>query len=488
MTIIGKILLFNDNDGSGTIISMEKEEISFSVDDWNDFDLTPSVGLEVEFTYKNFKSSSIISIITKDKEHFTQEKEITTLDDIENEFGQQKEDVKLTLNISKSILNYFDIINENIRQRASYKKVPGRLDYLLVRRFIWTTYNNLSEIDLEVLTPDIKVLSKDLTNMSSIYDDFSSKTRFPALAYEEVFLSCQADFINVREDTQKIIEKLSQLRMSEEHIGKLLKLQKKELNEKVGTKEHIALKKEFKTINGAYVDTIHMIGELDARYKHDIELVHNFEKKFKSEFYSLFADEAKKYKLNIIDILSAQAFLLDAKLWKKAQASTIIKNHFKKAGVTADLNTKTYLRYYLDTLDSDKTGDETQKLFELFDYLTELHKENIMVLVSSAQDAMEYEADIKRIDKTYNVKAFIDEKTALQWAMKNSIKALVVEDQLAKLQLATFFKHYKKLIPSVPKIILLGRDSKSNIFPISKTLAKGVSPRVISKNIKELVS
>lgn len=494
MHVTGKILLFNDSNGLGTIISTTKEKISFTVDDWNDFDVMPSLGLEVCFDYNDFKASSIMSLITKNStddssdEHFIEQENITALEDVENDFGEKKEAVKATLNIPKSISNYFDIINDNIDQRASYKKVPGRLDYLVVRRFLWTTFNNLNEIDLAILTPDIKALSKDLKSMTSIYDDFINKTKFPVLAYEEVFLACQIEYLNIKDDTQKMIDRLTQLRASEKQLGKVLAQKKEELKKKMKTPEFPELKREYKVLNGTYVDMIHMMGELDERYKHDIELVNNFEKRFKSEFYKLFDEEAKKYKEGIVEILSAQAFLLDSKLWTQAKTSKVVKAHFHKAGVRDDLNTKTYLKYYLDTLDSNKTGDETQKLFELFDYLTEIHKEFIMVLVNSAQDAMEYESDIKKIDRTYSVKAFIDEKLALQWAVKNSIKVLVIEDKLTKLQLPTFFKHYKKLVSTSPKIILLGRDSKSHIYPINKVLSKGVSPRVISTNVQKLLS
>ena len=494
MHITGKILFFNDSNGLGTIISTEKEKISFSTDDWSDFDVMPSMGLEICFDYQNFKASSIMSVITKNKaddtanEYITEHENITALEDVENDFGEKKKAVKTTLNIPKSISKYFDIINDNISQRASYKKVPGRLDYLVVRRFLWTTFNNLNEIDLEIFTPDIKALSKDLKSMTSIYDDFINKTKFPVLAYAEVFLACQTEYLNVKDDTQKMIDRLNQLRASEEQLGKVLAQKKEELKKKMKSPEFPELKREYKVLNGTYVDMIHMMGELDERYKHDIELVNNFEKKFKSEFYKLFDDEAKKYKDNIVEILSAQAFLLDSKLWNQAKSSKAIKNHFNKAGVRGDLNTKTYLKYYLDTLDGNKTGSETQKLFELFDYLAEIHKEYIMVLVNSAQDAMEYESDIKKIDRTYNVKAFIDEKLALQWAIKNNIKVLVIEDKLTKIQLPTFFKHYKKLVSTSPKIILLGRDSKSNIYTINKVLSKGVSPRVISTNVQKLLA
>ena len=304
MNTTGKILLFNDSDGLGTIISPAKEKINFTVEDWNDFDVMPSIGLKVCFDYENFKASSIMSVITKNKsdEHFTKQENITTLEDVENDFSEKKKAVKATLNIPKSISNYFDIINDNIKQRTSYKKVPGRLDYLVVRRFLWTTFNNLNEIDLKILTPDIKALSKDLRSMTSIYDDFINKTKFPVLAYEEVFLACQLEYLDVKDDTQKMIDRLSQLRGSEEQLSKVLAQRKEELKKKMKSPEFPELKREYKVLNGTYVDMIHMMGELDERYKHDIELVKNFEKKFKHDFYKLFSDEAKKYKDSIVEI------------------------------------------------------------------------------------------------------------------------------------------------------------------------------------------
>lgn len=495
MEINGKILLFNSADGHGTIISLEKEKIKFSIEDWNDFDVMPSMGLEVSFTYKNYKASSIISLITKDaakdidsskkSEHFEIEEEINT---VEDEIGNKKDKVNLTTHVSKSVHSYFNIINENIDKRAPYKKVKGSLDYLIVRRFLWTTFNNLNEIDLDILTPQIKTLSKDLKDMTTVYDDFTKKTRFPALAYAEVFLACQTEYLNVREGTQKTIEKLSQLKNSEQIIGGTLKIKKKELEKNIKAEEFTTMKDDFKSLNGAYVDVVHMMAELDARYKHDIKILQEFEKEYENDFYDLFSKASTKYKSSIVEILSAQAFLLDQKLWKEAKNSQALQKHFAKAGVKDELSTKTYLKYYLENLDSTKSNAEDKTLFELYDYLSSLHKDSILILSSNAQDAMEYEANIKKSSKAYNVKSFIDEKSALGWAQKNNVKVLVIEDRLAKIQADSFFKHYKKHIFSTPKIILLGNESKTDLFFINKSLSKGVAPRVISNHIKELLA
>lgn len=493
----GKILLFNPTDGLGTIISTTKEKVKFSVEDWNDFDVMPSMGLEVSFNYQNYKASSIISVISMNSpktiksgdetKHFEIEEEIGTIEDIEDEIGKKKEKVNLTTHVSKSVHAYFDTINENIDKRAPYKKVKGSLNYLIVRRFLWTTFNNLNEIDIEILTPQIKALSKDLKEMSTVYDDFVRKTKYPALAYEEVFLACQAEYLGVRDSTQKTIEKLSLLKNSEQLLGGALKIKKKELEKNIEEEDFTAMEDDFKSLNGTYVDVVHMMAELDARYKHDMKLLKAFEKEYETDFYDLFNKASVKYKSTIVDILSSQAYLLDQKLWKEAKSSEALQIHFKKAGVTDELSTKTYLKYYLESLDSTKSNAEDKRLFELYDYLSSLHKDTILILSSSAQDAMEYEADIKKVSKSYEVKSFIDEKSALQWAIKSSVKVLVIEDKLIKMQVDSFFKHYKKHVFTTPKIILLGNQSKTDLYVIDKTLSKGVSAHVIVNHIKEFL-
>ncbi len=554
----GKILFFNANDGKGIIITAKKEKISFSVEDWDDFEVMPSLGLEVCFKYKNSLASEIVSlenyvevdeIVTTQevapevpvkepqeehrepekpeevnssntsleenssdldkhevlnqettdseevpeedsKEHFETEKEISELSpniDIDEEIGERESSVTVTLNLSIAVKNYFDVIKNNIDRREAYRKVDGRLNYLLIRRFLWTTFNNLSEIDLHIITPKIKAQSDDLKAMAKIYDDFMTKIKHPPLAYEEVFLSCQAEYMKIKDGADKTIEKLNHLKGSEKHVGGVLKIKKDELEKEIQSEEFGVLKEELKSLNGAYVDIVHMMAELDERYKHDMELLKEFEKEYREDFYELFNKAAVVYKKNIVDILSAQAFMLDKKLWDKAKGSKALKAHFHKAGIDGEFNTKTYLKYYLDAQDATKLTGENKKLLELYQYLVSLHKDYIMIVASSAQDAMDYEVDIKRVDKSFEVKSFIDEISALKWAMKNSVKVLVLEDRLAKINVESFLKYYKKYILVIPKIIVLGESVKSDDYSVSKLLSKGISPRVLAENVKELL-
>ncbi len=69
MQTIGKILFYNEGDGKGILITSGREKINFSIQEWNDFETMPSLGLEVHFTLQNDEALSIASIqqsITQD--------------------------------------------------------------------------------------------------------------------------------------------------------------------------------------------------------------------------------------------------------------------------------------------------------------------------------------------------------------------------------------------------------------------------------------
>ncbi len=424
------------------------------------------------------------------EEHFEKRDDIEILENPVDEIPPREESITVTLNLHMAVANYFKMIDQHINRRISYKKVEGRLNYLVIRRFLWTTFNNLSEIDLHIITPKIKTLSDDLKVMGGVYDDFSRKIRHPHLAYEEVFLSCQAEYLKIREATEKIIQKLNQLRTNEEIIGGILRVKKEELDKNIKSAEFNALKAEMKSLNGNYVDVVHMMAELDARYKHDLMLLHNFEKEYKEDFYDIFAVEAKKHKRDILEILDAQAYIVDAQLWQQAKVSKSVKAHFKKSSIDGELNTKTYLKYYLDTLDATKASEDTKKLFELYDYLVSIQKEYILVITSSFQEAMEYESAIKNVDKSYDVKSFVDEKEAIKWAMKNSVKVLILEDMLQKTNAETFLNIYHNNVLLKPKIVLVGSKPRTNssAYTISKLLMKNAMPRVVADAVKSVLA
>jgi len=538
----GKTLFFNEATGEGIIIIASKKKIPFSVNEWNDFEIMPSKGLEVVFDLEDEKAIDILSKesfeldeientserdieedeenieekeevekvpleseefledqVTEDlneeeqeesqTEHFEEEKEVSILEESEEELEEERpESITNTITLSTAISNYFKIISTNVSKRKKYQKLDGRIDYMLIRRFIWTTFHNLSDIDIKIVTPKIKALGDDLKRMEYIYDDFARKTKYPKLAYDEVFLACQDEYKKIKDGAEATIENLNRLRMDEKKIGGVREVKKKALEEEIQTEQFTALEGELKSLNGAYVDVVHMMAELDERYKYDIKILKDFEQEYREEFYAEFDKKAKIYKYDLTDILNAQAFIFDAQLWAEARKSKTVKAHFKTSSISGNLNTKTYLKYYLSTQDEEKVTGETKKLFELYEKLIISQKENILIVVKDFQDASEFESAIKMNNKQFNIKSFVDELSAIKWAMKNSVALLIVGEELAKARVENFLDLYNRNVLSSPKVIVLGNKPKTHSLSVQKLLPDGVSPRVLAKTVEALLN
>ena len=361
------------------------------------------------------------------------------------------------------------------------------MDYLLAKRFLKTTYNNLVEIDIKILTPTIEKFDKELKHMDFLYNAFNNKTNYPGQAYTKVFLAFQPEYKEAKKALDYVIDTLHTLRTREQLISASLAAKKNELNKNVNSSKFVRYEKEFKILNGLYSDTIHSIAELDDRRKYDLKLLHKFEQKYLDAFNKAFREISVIYNSQIIEILNALAYILDDELWKEAKKSEDIKLYFKDSSIKENLNTQTYLKHYLDALDADKANEDTIKLFELYEYLKSINKQSVLVVVSSPQDAIEYETTIKKFNPSINIKAFIDEKAALKWAMTNNVNLLVIEDTLRQITAEKFMNFYKKHIFLTPKLVIIGNKPKSCPFTPDKTLSKGVSSKVVSDNVKILL-
>jgi len=534
----GKVLFFNSNEGSGIIITAEKTKHNFSVQFWDDFDVMPETGLEVAFDEVDGNVENIVSKATYEvemRENVVQEDEVveektelqineplaiekhleivSTPDlnyvdsteemsvahfELEIEGSEAEVEAELqrerpssitnTLTIGRAVSNYFDVIKQNIEIRENYKKVTGRLDYLVIRRFLWTTYNNLVDVDIRIITPKIKMLSNDLKEMAKVYDDYVIKTKNPPFAYQEVFLSAQEEYQKIKQGAGNVIEKINHLQVNAKKLGGVRSIRKKELQESIKTPQFKALEKELKSLNGAYVDVVHMMAELDERYKNDMALLEEFETEYREDFYEVFDIEAQRHRDDLVDILNAQAFFFDSQQWSAAKSSKLVQAHFKQANVSGELNTKTYLKYYLSTQDESKATGETRKLFELYKYLQSVQKDYTMVVTANPQEAMEYESEIHHMSGSYNVKSFVDEIKAIKWARKNSVSILVVEDELQKVRVAKFLSIYAKNIMSNPKVILIGNKPGSSAISITKLLPRGSTAKAISQAVDSLLA
>jgi len=528
MTILGKILFYNEQNGNGIIITKENQKFEFAITSWSDYDTLPSTGLEVLLECNENGTIDAIEVIKPDlllsdslqkentqesqkikintpktdnfkkpakKKRYTPKNEAINnatlqLDALLNDTGdgikKLLENISLSIDINDTMKEYFDELKLKLNEREGYKKVNGRLKFHLAKRFLWTTYYNLIEIDPNILTPRIKSIGDDLKMMSQIKEKFDQRIRYPLSAFEDIFLASQSEYQLVKKMTKESIERLAFLRSKGDNIAKEKKKKQQEIDKEIDRNKKLALTRELKVLNGTYVDIVHMFARLQEISQLNTKRLQEFENNYKEDFFKQFRQESKKYHKDIIEILDAQAYLLDNLLWKTAKVSDAVVNYFKTVDIDIELNTMTYLKYYLSTLDESKVNKNTQELFTYYDYLAELHKECILLLLSSAQDVMEYAAYIQKKEKDMLVKSFISEVESLKWAAQNSVKIIIIGDKLSSTTAQQYLEYYHQHIFSKPKIFIIGRtdNTTSNNYNIQQMLPENISPKILYETIK----
>lgn len=525
MTIDGKILFYNEQNGNGISITKDNKKVKFNIEEWNNYDVMPCLGLEISFVLKNDMATQINTIgQTEEKEQDTQELEQTPeitstqpikktkeqtphiyknkeiqnieeelnalLNNASNNLDSLKSRITLSMDITQTMHDYFDNLKKQLQKREGYKKVSGKLNYSLARRFLWTTFNNLIDIDNNVVTLRIRSISDDLKFVSDIKDNFDKKTQYPLVAFEDIFLNSQYEYTIVKQMTLKIIDRLNLLRNKEEKLSAEKKQKKKTILSTHNKDDIKKLTKELKVLNGTYADVVHMMAKLQEVHEINTKRLTEFEREYKEDFYKTFQKEAKKHQKNITNLLDSQAYLLDFLLWKEAKNSSVILSYFKSLSVDIELNTKTYLKYYLSTLDEGKVSKDTQDLFTLYDHLVEVQKDYILIITSSAQDAMDYDQHLKSTNKSLVVKSFISELESIKWAMTNSIKVIILEDTLISTSAKKYLDYYHNNIFSKPKIIIIGNSQNINSshYVVNKTLPANVEPKVLASTLAQLIN
>ena len=433
--------------------------------------------------HKNFSDDEL-----KRKLEFEQELGLfDNMKEIQDELLQETKNITISLHTKQAAEKYFKNIEAQIEKRARYKNNKNKLNYKLMRRFLWTAFNNLYELDLSIITTEIMQLSNNLREMAKVYNDFSRKIKYPSLAYDEVFLAKQSEYTNLKKNTEKIINEIKQLKVSENYLADLLKKKKNNLEKSLKTPQYPQLLQEYKRLNGTYADTVYICSVLREKLLEDKTQIQTFEKRYASEFNTFFQTTAAVYEKAFTDILGAMAFELDRLLWEQAKKSPQVAALFEEAHINGEYNSKIYLKYYLDNTDIDKASDERQELQELYEYLESLYIESILIVTNNIDDAIEYKKSVKLLNKEQDVVSFTDEKLALKWAFQNNVKVLVLHVELQNMTLDCFLRYYQKYSLAESDIILLGTAQKLPC-PISKTLPSGTVPHSLSKHVKELLS
>ncbi|MBN2895310.1 MAG: hypothetical protein JXK05_05410 [Campylobacterales bacterium] len=457
MQISAKILFYNPNDGKGIVITLERQKYEFVIASWDDFELLPALAMEVTCKVEEGVVTSIAPAKNASAPSAPQPTAPVSSMPLWEKGRRSIDKIRLSVSVKVCVDQYFKHIEEDIHERTGYRDAKYRLDFLKMRRFLFTMYNNLTELDLHFVTPKIKMMRDDLLQMSAVYDDYKSKATYPEIAFEKVFLVRQEEYVQVREESSLTFAKLAGLRDAEVKLAEIIAEKEAVLERTLRSSPvYDELSEEHKKLKSDYVDTVHMMATLDEIYHHDLELMLSFEQSYKEPFFEVFHAASKAYREQILTILDAQAYLFDEQLWMQAQKSKAIQRFFEHSHIQGDFSSKTYLKYYLNSLDPEKISSEQRELFKLYDYLESMTRDCVVAVAADMDEAFTLKSLFAQIALPIEAQVYVDTAKAFAWMQKHPVTLILVDEALRGVSAESFVRQVRDKIGSRAKTVLMG--------------------------------
>ncbi len=382
----GTIIFYNTDNGSGLILSEEKDKHRFDIESWDDLDNLPQIGLKVSFvlqngTIQNITKHSFAPTKTDIPINIQDAKKTilqTSLPSSEIESFEEKIDPKFysVKTVPKNFINitmdnFFSSLRETVGKYKDYELQSSeeRLDYFRIKRFLFTAYNNLLEIDSSLADGNLTEVYQNIQNINDIYNIYKKSYMYPKIAFSNIFLR-YTRYKEAKKRLERNISSMKSLKASlnvmeieiKQKVSQLEELDKDDL-------EMITLGQNIKHLKGLYVDAIDYIGTLREENEMLLPITDEYFEHFFNEFSKKFESSYENNIKNLINILDSMAFLFDRLMWKKASYSKAIIARFEESNIPYPYSSLTFLRYYLKTLDKSKLNEENQELFKLLNYL-----------------------------------------------------------------------------------------------------------------------
>lgn len=346
------------------------------------------------------------------------------------------EDVKWT------IFTFFNTYDERIDEFKYHSKSENKLNFQLMRRFIFTAYNNLVELDQTISRGKVYKINRDILKMQSIFNELNLFVSKPiSLSYDRLFLRKQKSYIEIKEYAEFMIVKM-ELAKSRANALKSsmnsISLKLKELNPK--SKAYEELESQYKKNNGEYVDNLHEISQIKDKREILLQKIKDFEMSnlelFTAEFYVVLNSTIA----DMNEILDGLAYEFDTILWQEARNSEIIRKFFAEAKIQGSFSSKTFLKYYLKSVDEEQARETNRSLFELLNYLESVSTKHIHIVTNDSDEAQRLRYSIEGIDKDYIVSSSISSDRVFVEYQRRKINLLIIDYMLKNDRCATFLK------------------------------------------------
>jgi DNA-binding NarL/FixJ family response regulator len=346
---------------------------------------------------------------------------------------RNKEPEATDLGMEASIDLFFKRFNDELR-KAHTRKVKKKMDFSIMKTFLYTAYNNFNDFDSKFDDDALKLAKRNLEKAMKLKRDLERKLACTLEDnYEMVYLNQQAEYLRLKHDYEESIRKIQQYRDSLALLTNQIEGLKEELKKlSKQSEEYGQADKSLKEANKKQVDRVHHIAGLKQTIDALDEQIDAYKAKYFDEFKTVFMGKTDQIKAEIIESLNFAAYAFDKEIWRRAKLSRPVKDFFAEAKINGLFSSKTYLEYFSGNIDTAITSGQNKKILH---YLNDLNKNNKIRIAFICEDhelIKSYKIIIEKIDRSILLSGFIDPKRALNQHKATPFDLIIVDEQVGK--------------------------------------------------------
>ncbi len=442
----GKIAIYIDSTGRGTVVNSAKVFFDFNLQTWNNKKNMPSVGMLVEFRsdgknitgiypskFQEFKEGDFIT-----ENDFFRTDNDDELEDLQNSRRNKYitdlyrstdydtiEKIPLSFTIPQAIQKYFateilsvEALKANVEEE---KEIPCVLDYFIIKRFLNKALDTLVFMDSSTNQTQFNSLKSIIMHLENSYNDMKDKKMLNTTKiFNETFLSLQCHYqalvatIDTRQSRLASTE--AQLKTTNSEMN-FLKNNQNATPEKIKAKEEKIAKLQ-KELN-YYTSSLKRLNAIKE----------DFHMKNLSIFENAFDLSKKKIYNKIVTGLNLCATIMDMKIWKLSLKSSGVKNsYFTRSNIENSFCSLSFAEHYLSKLNKATLNPFDQKLLSYIKKITQEQRKKFLVVTSDLNLLHKIKIEIFSINPYYMVK-YAPKKVSYQSLMRDNTFDIVYIDE-----------------------------------------------------------
>ncbi|MFY0745150.1 coiled-coil domain-containing protein [Campylobacter sp. LH-2024] len=410
----GKIAIYMDSTGRGTVTNSANTFFDFNRQIWNDKKSMPTVGMFVEFRTLSTEnknaggtSASVNKTITsirpskfqefKEGDFITENDFWKTNDDDELEDLQNSrrsayitelyrtidfdsiEKIPLSFTIPQAIQKYFahEILSVETLQSnlEDEKDIPCILDYVIIKRFLFKAYDTLIFMDNSIDQTQLNALKSIMMHLENSYKQMAAD-RKPNITkiFNETFLSLQCHYqaLMATIDTKK--NRLASIEAQMKTLQSEIALKSKAANP---DQEKIKARQE----------RLENLQKEAESYKTSLKRLQAIQEDFYKKNYNIFENAFKlsreKLFKKIVTGLNLCATIMDIKIWHLSIKSSGVKNsYFSMTNIENSFCSLSFAEHYLSRLNKSALNPFDQKLLIYIQKITKEQRRKFLVVTS----------------------------------------------------------------------------------------------------------